>query len=109
MRSARSASSVFVEELEEAEEWWVWPCGKACPWWPSLMAVVDRADKEVVPEFGVPLWIVYCQISVHSVSCIESEEASEIDLRAQVRRRDWVRWRGRKIDERRRRHFVAQK
>ena len=57
MRSARSASRVLVEELELVDEvcvWWV--CGGAWPLWPSLMAVVDRADREVVPELGVPLW-----------------------------------------------------
>lgn len=27
------------------------PCGKGAPWWPSFMAVVDRA---LSPEFGVP-------------------------------------------------------
>lgn len=30
--------------------------GKALPRWPSLIAVVDRAEREVVVEFGVPLW-----------------------------------------------------
>ena len=56
MRSARSASRVVVEALEEAEEvcrcrweWW------DAPWWPSFMAVVERAEREVVPLFGVPL------------------------------------------------------
>jgi hypothetical protein len=50
MRSARSASRVFEEE------WW-WPpvCGNDAPRWPSLIAIVDRAEMEVVAEFGVPL------------------------------------------------------
>jgi hypothetical protein len=57
MRSARSASRVVVEEVEADEDWWAWPreCGKGAPWWPSLMAVVERAEREVVPELGVPL------------------------------------------------------
>lgn len=59
MRSARSASRVVVEEAEADEDWcpwpWPWECGKGAPWWPSLMAVVERAEREVVPELGVPL------------------------------------------------------
>lgn len=55
MRSARSASRV----LEEAVWWWPWPLwGKALPRWPSLIAVVERAEREVVAEFGVPLFEV---------------------------------------------------
>lgn len=43
-------------EFEEAEEaWWWWGCG-AWPRWPSLMAVVERVEREVVVELGVPLW-----------------------------------------------------
>ena len=56
MRSARSASRVLVEEVEDVEEvWWWCGWGGACPRWPSLMAVVERADREVVVELGVPL------------------------------------------------------
>lgn len=56
MRSARSASRVFVELREVEEEWCAWrPWGWGWPWWPSLMAVVDSAEREVVPELGVPL------------------------------------------------------
>lgn len=36
------------------------PCGKGAPWWPSFMAVVDRA---LSPEFGVPL---LCRTRCHS-------------------------------------------
>ena len=59
MRSARSASRVVVEALEDVEE--AWRCGGwewewwVAPWWPSFMAVVERAEREVVPELGVPL------------------------------------------------------
>lgn len=54
MRSARSASRVVVELAEEGDEdgwcgWGLWPL------WPSLMAVVERALMEVMPELGVPL------------------------------------------------------
>ena len=52
MRSARSASKV----LDDGVWWWPWPvCGKEVPRWPSLMAVVERAEREVVVELGVPL------------------------------------------------------
>lgn len=56
MRSARSASRVLAEEV-----WW-WPgpkpwwWGKEAPRWPSLMAMVERAEIEVVAELGVPLF-----------------------------------------------------
>lgn len=54
MRSARSASRLFCEAC-----WW-WPprwlvVAKAWPRLPSLMAVVERAEREVVVEVGVPL------------------------------------------------------
>jgi hypothetical protein len=50
MRSARSASRVFVE----TRCWW--PAdGITLPRWPSLIAVVERAERDVVAEFGVPL------------------------------------------------------
>lgn len=57
IRSARSASRVVVEEVEADELWWPWPWewGKGAPVWPSLMAVVESAEREVVPELGVPL------------------------------------------------------
>lgn len=59
MRSARSASRVVVEEVEAEEDWWACrPWANGWPWWPSLMAVVDSADNEVVPELGVPLMVV---------------------------------------------------
>lgn len=46
-----------MEEVEADEFWWAWPreCGKGAPVWPSLMAVVESAEREVVPELGVPL------------------------------------------------------
>jgi hypothetical protein len=63
MRSARSASRVVAEEVED---WWAWPrwWGKGVPWWPSLMAVVERAEREVVPELGVPLdgWLALVEV-----------------------------------------------
>jgi hypothetical protein len=50
--SARSASRVLLEELWR----WPWPVwGKPVPRWPSLIAVVERVEREVVPELGVPL------------------------------------------------------
>lgn len=55
MRSARSASRLFCEAC-----WW-WPpprwlvVARAWPRLPSLMAVVDRAEREVVVDVGVPL------------------------------------------------------
>ena len=53
IRSARSASRVVVDVDDAEEDWWVCrPCGKGAPWWPSFMAVVERA---LSPEFGVPL------------------------------------------------------
>ena len=56
MRSARSASRVVVEFVDAEDAWWAWrPCGSGWPVWPSLMAVVDKAESDVVPEFGVPL------------------------------------------------------
>jgi hypothetical protein len=62
MRSARSASRVVVEEVEAEEDWWACrPWGNGWPWWPSLMAVVDSAESEVVPELGVPLMLVSFQ------------------------------------------------
>lgn len=55
MRSARSRSASLLEGVWR----WPWPkWGKAEPRWPSLMAVVERAEREVVVEFGVPLLIV---------------------------------------------------
>src|SRR3954470_19262934 len=51
MRSARSASGLLVEGLE----WWPRWGGRAAPRWPSLMAVVERAEREVVVLVGVPL------------------------------------------------------
>ncbi len=52
MRSARSAS----RELVLGFEWWPRPWGGgAWPRWPSLIAVVDRAEREVVVLVGVPL------------------------------------------------------
>lgn len=59
IRSARSAA-----RLEgDWEEWDVVVergKGKACGWaeprWPSFIAVVERAEREVVVELGVPLW-----------------------------------------------------
>lgn len=53
MRSARSASRLVAEGLC----WWPRPgfAGGRWPRWPSLMAVVDRADSEVVVLVGVPL------------------------------------------------------
>jgi hypothetical protein len=57
IRSARSASRVFVDESEPVESARWCECGG--PWPlplnPSLMAVVERADREVVVELGVPL------------------------------------------------------
>lgn len=51
IRSARSASRVLLDGVW----WWPWPeWGKEDPRWPSLMAVVDRAESEVVVELGVP-------------------------------------------------------
>ncbi len=59
MRSARSASRLLVERLcwcpRENGPWWVWPR------WPSLMAMVERAEMDVVVLVGVPL---YCARSV---------------------------------------------
>jgi hypothetical protein len=58
MRSARSASRVVVDEVDAEEDWWVWrACGNGAPWWPSFMAVVDRAER---PELGVPLLDAQC-------------------------------------------------
>jgi len=34
----------------------VW-LGRAAPRWPSFMAVVERAEREVVVELGVPLFV----------------------------------------------------
>ena len=56
MRSARSASRV----LDEGVWWWPPVWGKEAPRWPSLMAIVDRAEREVVAEFGVPLLCIRC-------------------------------------------------
>lgn len=53
MRSARSASRLVVEGLC----WWPRlkdPGGK-WPRWPSLIAVVESAEREVVVLVGVPL------------------------------------------------------
>lgn len=53
IRSARSASRVLLDGV-----WWWWPpvpWGWEVPRWPSLIAVVERAESEVVVEFGVPL------------------------------------------------------
>lgn len=65
IRSARSAASIEVWEVEEGEGCTLdvklcWPGnGYACGWveprWPSFMATVERADMEVVVELGVPL------------------------------------------------------
>lgn len=58
IRSARSASRV----LDDGVWWWLlglelwW--GKEAPRWPSLMAIVERAESEVVAELGVPLGLV---------------------------------------------------
>jgi hypothetical protein len=52
MRSARSASSDVVDGL------WAWLRPRAWRWWPrwpSLVAVVERVDSEVVVDVGVPL------------------------------------------------------
>ena len=63
IRSARSASRVVVEAAEEwecgeEEECAWWECGWGLwPLWPSLMAVVERFDIEVMPELGVPLQV----------------------------------------------------
>jgi hypothetical protein len=39
--------------------WW-WPYGRALPRWPSLIAVVERAERDVVVLFGVPLlWVSF--------------------------------------------------
>lgn len=58
MRSARSASRVVVEVSEsEDERWGRRPTGRRLPWWPSLMAVVESAERDVVPELGVLLEI----------------------------------------------------
>lgn len=55
MRSARSASRLLVLGLE----WCPRPCGgRLWPRWPSLMAVVERAEREVVVLVGVPLGFV---------------------------------------------------
>lgn len=53
MRSARSASRL----PSEAFGWWParWFDEGRWPRWPSLIAVVDRAEREVVVEVGVPL------------------------------------------------------
>ena len=48
MRSARSASRV-------RGVWGGSVCGGRWPLWPSLMAVVERAESEVVVLVGVPL------------------------------------------------------
>lgn len=37
------------------ERWKCEECGKELPLWPSLNAVVESADMDVVVEFGVPL------------------------------------------------------
>lgn len=47
IRSARSASRLLTEGL-------CW-CPRRAPRWPSLMAVVERAEREVVVLVGVPL------------------------------------------------------
>lgn len=53
MRSARSASRLVADGLC----WWPRLNRPPCKWprWPSLMAVVDRADSDVVVLVGVPL------------------------------------------------------
>lgn len=53
IRSARSRSASLEEGVLRWPEW-----GKAEPRWPSLMAVVERAEREVVVEPGVPLLYV---------------------------------------------------
>lgn len=53
MRSARSASRLLVERLCWCPRWWG-PFG--CPRCPSLIAVVERADREVAVLVGVPLF-----------------------------------------------------
>jgi hypothetical protein len=52
MRSARSASREDVEGLC----WWpgIWEAPVGCPRWPSLIATVERAEREVVVLVGVP-------------------------------------------------------
>lgn len=56
MRSARSASRVVVEVSEAEDERWArFDWLRRAPWWPSLMAVVERAERDVVPELGVLL------------------------------------------------------
>lgn len=54
MRSARSASRELVERLC----WWPRWGWAGCPRWPSLMAVVESAERDVVVLVGVPLrWV----------------------------------------------------
>jgi hypothetical protein len=60
------------------------------------MAVVERVEREVVPEFGVPLREPSQPASSKPRACREN-------LRAHVRRRDGITWR-RKVDESRSRH-----
>lgn len=52
IRSARCASRVLLERVC----WWCeLAVGWAEPRCPSLMAVVERAERDVVVELGVPL------------------------------------------------------
>lgn len=54
--SARSASRLPWEACCWWPGWWV--VAVACPRWPSLIAVVERAEREVVVEVGVPLEVI---------------------------------------------------
>lgn len=63
------------------------------------MAVVERAESEVVPELGVPLF------RARTVSGGASREEDR-NLRSHVRRRDGIGWRRREVYQRRCRHIV---
>jgi hypothetical protein len=63
------------------------------------MAVVERAERDVVPELGVPL------LSGETVSYCASSVEGKI-LRSHVRRSDRIGWRRREVNQRRRRHLA---
>lgn len=93
MRSARSASRfvlVYCECAGCVED------GRAVPRWPSLMAVVERTESEVVVLLGVPLYD-NGQLAINAWSVV-------LQNIRHLRRSIWRRRRLRHIDENWSRH-----
>lgn len=78
MRSARSASRLLVVAF------WGWPSRRwrwpesDCPRWPSFVAVVDRAEREVVVLVGVPLRVREGMISIAAGSRIDTGDVCDV-------------------------------